>query len=88
MAETAKTVRVQLSYPSERASEPILYRLVVDHGLVPNIRRGRFDASAGGIMLVELTGDSGDVDRGLRWLEEIGVSVSVPGVDSTPEWAV
>ena len=87
MSPGAETVRVQLSYPIERVREPILYQLVIKFGLVPNIRRAAFDVRSGGFIALELSGDSGSLEEGLRWLEEMGIAVSPVGVDATQEWS-
>ncbi len=88
MAGETETVRVQLNYPLERVKEPILYHLVKDYGLVPNIRRANIDVHTGGYIFLELTGPKDELERGLRWLEGCGITVSAIGVDGTQEWAV
>lgn len=88
MPPDRETRRVQLNYPADRAGEPVIYRLVVDHGIIPDIRRGSFDSRAGGVLVVELTGEKEALDRGIAWLEEIGVTVGPPGMDAARDWAV
>lgn len=85
MAEKA-TRRVQLNYPLERVKEPVLYHLVMDYGLIPNIRRANIDVHTGGFIVLELTGEPGELDRGIRFLEECGVSVAEVGLNSEGEW--
>ncbi len=82
------TIRVQLNYPIELVTEPVLYRLVVDHGLIPNIRRAAFDQKSGGFIYLELSGQAEALERALAWLEGIGIGVSAIGFDGTQEWAV
>ena len=81
-----KTRRVQLNYPLERVKEPVLYHLVMDYGLIPNIRRANIDIHTGGFIVLELTGAEADLDRGIRFLEDCGVTVAEVGLDSTGEW--
>ena len=88
MSGENETLRVQLNYPLERVREPILYQLVVNYGLIPDIRRANFDLHSGGFIVLELSGEKEALDRGLKWLEEVGVTVSAVGLDSTQEWAV
>lgn len=88
MSAEKETIRVQLNYPLERVKEPILYHLVMDYGLIPNIRRANIDVHTGGFIFLELTGEKVDLDRGLKFLEDCGVTVSGIGVDGTQEWAV
>jgi len=82
-----ETVRVQLNYPLERVKEPILYHLVMDYGLIPNIRRANIDSHTGGFIALELTGEETDLDRGLKYLEELGITVTSVGPESTEEWS-
>ncbi len=88
MAGEKETIRVQLNYPLERVKEPVLYHLVMDYNLIPNIRRANIDVHTGGYIFLELTGEKGDLDRGIKFLEGCGITVSAIGVDGTQEWAV
>ena len=83
-----ETVRVQLNYPLDRVDQPVLYRLVRDFGLVPNIRRANIDPRSGGYIFLELSGEKEALERGLRFLANLGVTVSAIGLDGTQEWAV
>jgi hypothetical protein len=82
------TIRIQLSYPLERVQEPILYRLVTDYDLIPNIRRANIDPHSGGFIFLELQGEREKLEAGLRFLDAIGVEVSPIGLDGSEEWAV
>ncbi len=81
-----ETVRVQLNYPLERVKEPVLYHLVMDYGLIPNIRRANIDSHTGGFIALELTGEKAGLDRGIRFLEELGITVTSIGAETTEEW--
>jgi L-aspartate semialdehyde sulfurtransferase ferredoxin len=67
-------LRVRLTFPAELIQEPIVYRLVKDFDLVINIRRADVKADYGWIAL-ELEGDEGALERGVRWLKDKGVQV-------------
>ena len=88
MPEEQETVRIQLNYPLSQVKRPILYELVRDYGLIPNIRRANMDVRTGGYIFLELTGDHHAINRALLWLEAIGVGVDAIGLDGTEEWAV
>ena len=81
-----ETLRVQLNYPLERVKEPVLYHLVMDYGLIPNIRRANIDSHTGGFIALELTGEKADLDRGIRFLEDLGITVTSVGAETTEEW--
>lgn len=86
--EITETIRVQLNYPIEQVHEPILYRLIVDYGLIPDIRRADFDEHQGGFIALELSGDKDALQRGLTWLEQRGIMVTEVGMDGIRDWAV
>ena len=52
MPET-EHLRVQLDYPLEQVKEPIIYHLVTEFRLIPNIRRANIDVHTGGMMVLE-----------------------------------
>jgi L-aspartate semialdehyde sulfurtransferase ferredoxin len=63
-----------LTFPGNVVSEPLLYRIYPDFGLVPNIRRANID-ERGGWVIVELDGDGDAIERCLTWLASVGVTV-------------
>jgi L-aspartate semialdehyde sulfurtransferase ferredoxin len=67
-------IRLRLTFPPELIQVPIVYRLVKDFDLVINIRRADVKADYGWILL-ELEGDEGALERGVKWLKERGVQV-------------
>lgn len=66
--------RVRLTFPPTLIQEPIVYRLVKDFDLVINIRRADVKADHGW-MALELEGDEGALERGVKWLRDRGVQV-------------
>ena len=76
MSEDKQTIRVQLNYPLERVKEPVLYHLVMDYNLIPNIRRANIDVHTGGFIVLELSGEKPDLDRGVKFLEGCGITVT------------
>lgn len=88
MESDRDTIRVQLNYPLELVQEPILYELIMQFGLIPNIRRANFDWKNGGFIFLELSGERRALERGLAWLQERGITISGIGLDGTQEWAI
>lgn len=70
-----KKTRVVLTFPPSTVEEPITYHLITDHGLVVNILRATIDPGKQGRMVVELSGDEGQLARGFTYLESRGVAV-------------
>jgi hypothetical protein len=82
------TIRIQLNYPLELVQEPILYELIMQFGLIPNIRRANFDWKNGGFIFLELSGERHALESALVWLQERGITISGIGLDGTQEWAI
>ena len=81
METNRETVRVQLTYPMDRVAEPILYHLVADFDLVPNIRRANMDIQSGGFLFLQLTGERTNLSNALQWLNTQGISTEPVGLD-------
>jgi ABC-type methionine transport system ATPase subunit len=71
-------VRVRLTFPEELVREPIIARMVLELGVVPNIRRADVGERSGWIVC-ELDGDGTTVDRAVQWLRDVGVQVDLLG---------
>ena len=74
------TRRWHLTFPEEQVQQPLVYRLVADHGLVINIRRADVDAHVGW-MILEVDGPDSALDAGRAYLADAGVSVTDPSGD-------
>lgn len=67
--------RLDLTFPPRRSRKPVIFHLVKDHDLIPNILRARIEPGQQGRMLLEVTGRKEDVEAGIRFLEEQGLAV-------------
>ena len=67
-------MRVRLTYPTELIQQPIVYHLVKDFGIVPNIRRADVGADHGWIVL-ELEAAQDTLEEGVAWLRRQGITV-------------
>lgn len=83
-----ESIRVQLNYPLEAVHEPLLYHLVTDFDLAPDIRRARIDANTGGFIFLELSGAAENIEQGLQYLRDKGVGVGLAGLDGSEDWAI
>ena len=68
------TRKVMLKYPEDLIKEPVLFQMVKKYDVMPNIRRARVTDTVGEIVL-ELEGPEGELEDGIRYLEERGVIV-------------
>lgn len=67
--------RFDLTFPPNQAGRPVIYHLVKDHSLTPNILRAQIQPGQEGRMLVELTGRKEDFAAGLAFLVKEGLTV-------------
>jgi L-aspartate semialdehyde sulfurtransferase ferredoxin len=66
--------RVRLIFGKDLVTEPVIYRLGKNYEVVTNIRRADVTREEGWVVL-EMTGDPDELDRGVLYLESRGVRV-------------
>ena len=64
-----------LRFPPDIVDQPIVYRLVKDFNLVFNILKAMITPGKEGIMILELSGDRENLEKGLKFLTDVGVDV-------------
>ena len=69
-----KTQRLELTFPEKLIKKPIIYDLIKDYDVIPNIRRANVDENFGW-MVLELSGDDDLLEAALAHLQEIGVEI-------------
>ncbi|HJT37526.1 MAG TPA: NIL domain-containing protein [Actinomycetota bacterium] len=67
--------RVHLTFPENLVQEPIIFNLGKKFDVVTNIRRANVEDNFGWVIL-ELDGDEAALDRGLAYLEGLGVEIN------------
>ncbi|HEV2474691.1 MAG TPA: NIL domain-containing protein [Chthonomonadales bacterium] len=77
----SQKIRVQLDYPLEHVREPIIYHLVTDYRLIPDIRRANIDVHTGGMLVLELQGQPEDLEAGMAFLRRLGITVTDVGLE-------
>ena len=66
--------RVKFTFPQGLIKEPIIWRLGRDFELVTNIRRADVTEDRGWVVL-ELEGEMEEIEKGVRWVVDLGVRV-------------
>lgn len=66
--------RVRLIFGKDLVTEPVIYHLGKNYEVVTNIRRADVTREEGWVVL-EMTGDPDELDRGVLYLESQGVRV-------------
>lgn len=69
------TRRVTLIFPETLVTEPVIWRVSKEFGLVPNIRKARITEKAGEVVL-DFTGTAEALDRGMAYLRSVGIRVT------------
>ncbi|MDP2181343.1 MAG: NIL domain-containing protein [Actinomycetota bacterium] len=73
--------RLDLTFPPRQSLKPVIYHLVKDYDLVPNIIRAQIQPGQQGRMLLEITGRKEDFTQGIGFLEDQGLTVSEAASD-------
>ena len=66
--------QVTLTFPQHLIKEPVIYLMVKDCGVVPNIRRAKITETVGEVTL-ELEGTEDQLKKGIQFLEAKGIKV-------------
>ncbi len=67
-------LKVRLTLPSELVTEPIIYNLGSKYKIITNIRRANITPNAGWVIL-EISGDSNEIEKAVEYLESLKVKV-------------
>lgn len=68
-----------LRFSKDVVDQPIISNMVHTHNLNFNILKAQIFPRREGMIIMELRGDKEDFDRGLKYLEEVGVEVEPVG---------
>jgi len=66
--------RLKLIFGPDMVKEPVIYKLGKQFEIVTNIRRADVTRDQGWVLL-EITGEADELDRGVEYLESRGVKV-------------
>ncbi|MBN1152866.1 MAG: 4Fe-4S binding protein [Dehalococcoidia bacterium] len=67
--------RIVLHFPPLVTGQPVVYRLARDYNLMFNILRASVSPGQEGLMVLELTGERVDYDRGIQYLRDTGIQI-------------
>ncbi len=67
--------RIVLHFPHRLVDQPIIYKLVKDFNLGFNILKASVTPQEEGLMVLELSGEDADFQKGMNYLESTGVKV-------------
>ena len=75
--------RIVLHFPRRVVERPIVYRLVKDYDLEFNILKAFFTLEEEGLMVLELSGEQTNYDKGIKYLTKTGVRIQSLSQDVT-----
>ena len=67
--------KIVIRYTPDVVQQPVIYLLSQKHNLVFNILKARILPRREGVIVLELTGQKEDFDRGILFLKEMGLTV-------------
>ena len=67
--------RIVLHFPHRLVDQPIVYKLIKDYDLQFNILKAYVTPREEGLMVLELTGDKENYDKGIAYLKKCGVKI-------------
>ena len=67
--------KINCSFPQAVIREPLLYNLGKDFQVIPNIR-GASITEEGGFMIIEMEGETPEIERCIAYLQARGVNVT------------
>ena len=70
------TKKVLLYFPKSETDRPIVYHLVKDYGLVINIFRAKVTPDEYGYLVLDVTGEEEDIERGMAFVRTFDVQVN------------
>ncbi len=70
-----KTQKLLLTFHKDSVDKPIVYHLVKDFDLVTNIYRARITAEEKGSLILDITGEEQNIEKGISFIKEQGVTV-------------
>jgi len=71
----ATSKRIVLHFPRRLIDQPIVYKLVKDFNLSFNILKASVTPEEESLMVLELTGEPRDYDKGVKYLTDQGVKI-------------
>jgi len=68
--------RIILYYAPNVVDEPIVYKLVTEYKMVPNIIRANISPEKEGSLVIELSGEHDDFEKSLDYLRCLGIRIT------------
>ncbi|UCG54650.1 MAG: 4Fe-4S binding protein [Dehalococcoidia bacterium] len=67
--------KIVLHFPSRLVDQPIIYRLIKEYDLSFNILKASVIPDEEGLLVLELSGEQSNYDKGIKYLTKTGVKI-------------
>ena len=75
--------KIVLHFPQRTVDKPVVGGLIRDYALDINILKASISPGEEGLMVLELTGEKKDYEKGLKYLRDIGIEIQSLSQDVT-----
>ncbi|OGC31343.1 (Fe-S)-binding protein [candidate division WOR-1 bacterium RIFOXYB2_FULL_48_7] len=78
--------KIVLTFPKQKIDKPIVYKLIKDYDLVFNILKASITPDQEGHMVIEISGDKEQIEKGIKYLQEQGLKFEPLSKDIRVNW--
>jgi ferredoxin len=78
--------KIVLTFPRDKIDKPIVYKLIKDFNLAFNIMKANITPDQEGHLVLELMGETPDIEKGIKYVKEQGISVQPLSKDIRVNW--
>ncbi|MDH4263018.1 MAG: NIL domain-containing protein [Spirochaetia bacterium] len=69
------TKKLKLKIPVNLINEPIIYKMVIQFEIMPNILTAHLDKDSGGDVLIEIKGTPENIEKGISYLKQLKIDI-------------
>ena len=78
--------KIVLTFPKEKIDKPIVYKLIKDFNLIFNIMKASITPDQEGHMVLEVSGENAEIDKGVKYLKDQGVAIQPLSKEIKVNW--
>jgi ABC-type methionine transport system ATPase subunit len=67
--------KLKLKIPVNLINEPIIYKMVTQFDIMPNILTARLDKDSEGDVLIEIKGTPDNIEKGIEYLKQLKIEI-------------
>ena len=78
--------KIVLTFPKDKIDKPIVYKLIKEFNLTFNIMKASITPDQEGHLVLELNGDNLEIEKGIKYLKDQGVSIEPLSKEIKVNW--